>query len=87
NHRHEDFQSGAIQGNASTYGITARQTPDGGSNTYAENVKPARADLTNENPGATAIATGAKDVVEGVCSLTEYTALFPILAMHWGALV
>jgi hypothetical protein len=25
--------------------------------------------------------------VEGVCSLTEYTALFPILAMHWGALV
>jgi hypothetical protein len=25
--------------------------------------------------------------VEGVCSLPEYTALFPILAMHWGALV
>ena len=51
--------------------------------------KVSNADLTgaNENPGATAIATGAKDVVEGVCSLPEYTALFPILAMHWGALV
>ncbi len=41
----------------------------------------------NESPGATAIATGAKDVVEGVCSGVECTALFPILAMHWGALV
>lgn len=41
----------------------------------------------NENPGATAIATGAKDVVECVCCPGEYIALFPILAMHWGALV
>ncbi|WP_295544484.1 hypothetical protein [uncultured Thiohalocapsa sp.] len=47
----------------------------------------AKPDKANENPGATAIATGAKDVVEGVCSLPEYTALFPLLAMHWGALV
>jgi hypothetical protein len=54
--RAADCQSGAIQGETSTYEITTRQTPDSGSNTYAENVKPARADLTNENPGATAIA-------------------------------
>ncbi len=37
-------------------------------------------------PGATAIGTGAKDPVAGVCSLPEYTALFPILAVHSGAL-
>ena len=43
--------------------------------------------LTNENPGATAIASGAKDVVQGVYSCGEYIAAFPILAMHWGALV
>ncbi len=42
---------------------------------------------TNENPGATAIATGAKDVVEGVYLGGEYIAGFPILAMHWGALI
>ncbi|MEC3861196.1 hypothetical protein VK792_07865 [Mesobacterium sp. TK19101] len=51
--------------------------------------KVSNAELTgaNENPGATAIATGAKDVVEGVNSCREYIAAFPILAMHWGALV
>ncbi len=43
--------------------------------------------VKNENPSATAIATGAKDVLERVSSLQEYTAPFPILAMHWGALV
>lgn len=62
----EELQSGAIQGETSAYTITARQTPDGGSNTYAENVKPARADLKNENPGATTIATGVKSVCETV---------------------
>ena len=41
----------------------------------------------NENPGAAATATGAKDVLEGVCFFADYTAAFPILAMHWGALV
>lgn len=40
-----------------------------------------------ENPGATMVATGAKDVVGGVCYLPDYIAAFPILAMHWGALV
>ncbi|WP_372921732.1 hypothetical protein [Roseovarius sp.] len=60
----EELQSGAIQGETSTCTITARQTPDSGSKTYAKNVKPARADLKNENPGATAIATGVKSVCE-----------------------
>ncbi len=41
----------------------------------------------NENPGATAIATEVQDVVQGVCIAGDYIALFPILAMHWGALV
>lgn len=44
-------------------------------------------DLTNEIPGATAIATGAKDVVESVCIEVEITTLYPILQRHWGALV
>jgi hypothetical protein len=86
NHRHEDFQSGAIQGKATNYMITSRQTPDGRSNTYAKIVKPAQADLTKENPAATAIATGAKDVLEGVCKCSDHMSGFPILAMHWGAL-
>ncbi|WP_424991453.1 hypothetical protein [Fluviibacterium sp. S390] len=43
--------------------------------------------IENENPGATAIATGAKDVVEGVYLCGDHIAAFPILAMHWGALV
>lgn len=40
-----------------------------------------------KNPGAAATATGAKDVVEGVSFAGEYSAFFPILAMHWGALI
>jgi hypothetical protein len=47
---------------------------------------PSSADLTNENPGATAIATGANDVVEHVCFFCQYIASFPALAMLWGAL-
>lgn len=43
-------------------------------------------DAANENPGALAGASGAKDVVESVISCGEYIATFPILAMHWGAL-
>ena len=39
-----------------------------------------------KNPGATAIATGAKDVVEGVSFNVEITTLYPILQRHWGAL-
>jgi hypothetical protein len=39
----------------------------------------------NENPSATAIATGVQDVVEGVSFFREHSALFPILAIHWGA--
>lgn len=38
----------------------------------------------NKSPGATAIATEAKDVVETVNLPGDYIALFPILAMHWG---
>ncbi|WP_436398614.1 hypothetical protein [Roseobacter sp. S98] len=41
----------------------------------------------NENPGATAIATGAEDVLEGVCICGDYIACFPILATHWGMLI
>lgn len=52
---------------------------------YAQIVKPVGADLANENPGATAIATGVKDVVVSVCLAANYIAAFPILAMHWGA--
>lgn len=40
-----------------------------------------------KNPGATAIAAGAKDVVEGVCFEAKITKLYPILQRHWGALV
>lgn len=40
-----------------------------------------------DSPGATAIASGAKDVVQCVYSCGEYIAAFPILAMHWGALI
>lgn len=43
--------------------------------------------LIDKNPGATAIASGAKDVIEGVYLCGEYIATFPILAMHWGILV
>lgn len=43
--------------------------------------------VKNENPSATAIASGAKDVVECVCLYGDYIAAFSILAMHWGALV
>jgi hypothetical protein len=55
--------------------------------TDRESAKQDFASIANENPGALAGASGAKDVVEGVCSYGEYIALFPILAMHWGALV
>ena len=34
--------------------------------------------------GTTAIATGTKGVCETGRFLPEYTAAFPILAMHWG---
>ena len=42
---------------------------------------------TNESPGATAIATGGKDVVECVSLACEDIAAFRILAMDWGRLV
>lgn len=83
----EDDQTSAIQCKTSTSGITARQPHDGRLNNYTENVRPAQADLKNENPGATAIATGTRGVVQCVCSLVEYIAAFAILAMHWGALI
>ncbi len=87
NHRHEDFQSGANSSKPNTYKTGARQTPDETSKTYLESVKPAEAELTNENPGTTAIATGVKDVMEGVCSYGKDIAALPILAMHWGVLL
>ncbi len=40
-----------------------------------------------KNPGATAIATGAKDVVEGVLLYCHIKPHRPIQAMLWGALV
>jgi O-glycosyl hydrolase len=43
--------------------------------------------LTKENAANLAGSSGAKDVVEGVCSCGDYIASFPILATHWGALV
>ncbi len=51
------------------------------------NVSNAKLKGANENPGATAIASGVEDVFEGVSLCGEYIAAFPILAMHWGALV
>lgn len=43
--------------------------------------------IENENPATSAKVNGAKDVVTGVVNCGEYIAAFPILAMHWGALV
>ncbi|WP_296420337.1 hypothetical protein [Pseudooctadecabacter sp.] len=87
NHRHEDFQSDAIQANAGTYEATLRQTPDETSITCTTIVKPGLADLTKENAATSAKVNGAKDIVETVYSGREYIAAFPILATHWGALV
>ncbi len=42
-------------------------------------------DYANENPGATAIATGAKDVVEGVYSSGQDTVVLFGLAIPWGS--
>lgn len=38
----------------------------------------------SENPGATAIATGVKDVMEFVCPCCDLIADFPTLATQWG---
>jgi hypothetical protein len=42
---------------------------------------------TKENAANLAGFNGVKDVVEGVYVYSDYIALFPILATHWGALV
>ena len=65
NHRHEDFQSGAIQENTGTYAATTRQTPDETSNTYPTIVKPGFAYQPNKNPGALGGATGVNGIEEG----------------------
>lgn len=40
-------------------------------------------DPANKNPGATAIATGAEDVLDGVYCADENSTLGPILQTHW----
>jgi len=79
-----DLQSSAFPNEINTQGPKKYQDKAG---TGREPDTSAKSNLTNENPGATAIATGAKDVVDSVNSCGEYIAAFPILAMHWGALV
>ena len=66
NHRHEDFQSGAIQTNAGTYAATARQTPDETSITYTTIVKPGFSDLTKENAPTSAKVERVQDTCETV---------------------
>ena len=41
----------------------------------------------NENPGALAGATGAKDVFTGVSYGHEFITLLPIIATHFGGVV
>ena len=43
--------------------------------------------LSKENAANLAGFNGAKDVVEGVYLYGDYIAAFPILAIHWGALI
>jgi hypothetical protein len=35
-------------------------------------------------PGATAIATGAKDALQAVFLFGDYISALPLLAIHWG---
>lgn len=40
----------------------------------------------SENPATSAKVNGAEGTVEGVYLAADYSAAFPILAMHWGSM-
>ena len=73
NHRHEDFQSTAIQEISGTYELEARQTPDGTPKTYTPIVKPGNADLTKENAANLAGFNGAKTSLKTVRFPDEFS--------------